>query len=185
MRLTALFSSLLLLTLFPSVNALDVNDVKTVEVWQISDMDGEVYTFASHAKNPESMTEEDKVRIRAAITDNSRMPLLPRRISSGKTQTKGMTLTVGRTRETSDTPDEATAIAKAEYKAGGEDLLMGFRDKHIDTYVLVGEKVAQVYTIHRNVKCEDGGFLVTLIGTRNSPIGVTTSSFSGSAKRIK
>ena len=74
--------------------------------------------------------------------------------------------------------------AQNEHKGGKDELIVIRNDDSINC-MLIGEGVVQFYTIHLNVTFPEGEKLVTMQTTRNRPLGVSTTTVSGKAKRIK
>jgi hypothetical protein len=75
-------------------------------------------------------------------------------------------------------------VGQNEYKDGKDNLLI-FREEDTITCLLLSEGVTQIYTIHLNVTFPEGEKLVTMHTTRNRPLGVSTMTVSGKAKRVK
>jgi hypothetical protein len=62
---------------------------------------------------------------------------------------------------------------------------MVIRSEDAINCLLAAEGVIQLYTIHLNVTFPEGEKLVTMQTTRNRPLGVSTITVTGKAKRIK
>jgi len=156
-------------------------------VYEISELRGSQIYYASHIK-PEAMSDskkidnEDRAALLGAIGKTGiAMPRLkvPHVDESTRVQESVLKLVT-----INDDDGSKTDLAQNEYK-GGKDNMMVFKKDDTITCLLMDEGVMQVYTIHLNVTFPGGEKLVTMQTTRNRPLGVSTTSVSGKAKRIK
>lgn len=172
---------------------LGARDVKSIEEWTFSSLKGNNTYFAAY-KNPKDktpITEEQRAALRRAMIDkssNSNIPLLAEPAIMEDSISNPSKVTVGLFDESRDEPESPKGVASVKYDdpmGGGDDQYIVWRTTFLDTYVLISDKVTCIYTVHRNVKHPDGGYLLTYVTIRNSPLGVSSYSMSGSAKRVK
>lgn len=156
-------------------------------VYEISELRGSQIYFASHIKpeamkDPKKIDDEDRAALMGAIGKTGiAMPRLkvPHVDESARVQESVLKLVTIR-----EDDGSKTELAQNEYK-GGKDNMMVFKGDDTITCLLMGEGVMQVYTIHLNVTFPEGEKLITMQTTRNRPLGVSTMSLSGKAKRVK
>jgi hypothetical protein len=156
-------------------------------VYQLSELRGAQIYFASHIKpeamsDPKKIDDEDRAALMGAIGKTGiAMPRLKVPHVDESTRVQESTLKL-----VTITEDDGskTELAQNEYK-GGKDNMMMFKKDDTITCLLMDDGVMQVYTIHLNVTFPGGEKLVTMQTTRNRPLGVSTMTVSGKAKRIK
>lgn len=172
---------------------LGAKDVKSIEEWTFSPLEGMNTYFAAY-KNPKDktpITEEQRAVFRRAMIDkssNSNIPLLAEPAIIEDSVNNPSKVTVALFDESREEPESPKGVASVKYDdamGSADDQYIVWRTTFLDTYVLISDKVTCVYTVHRNVKHSDGGFLLTYVTIRNSPLGVSSYSMSGSAKRVK
>ncbi len=175
----------LLLLLFVSSSFAET--IQKVEIYEIGELVGQQVVHASHIKpealkDPKKLDDEDRAALLGAIGKSGiAMPRLKQAHVDQNATVSPSKLTI----ITAKMDDgEVRTLAQLEYKQGKDSLLVSEEADAI-TCILMGEGVIQVYTIHRNVTFPDGEKLVTMLTTRNRPLGVTTMSLSGKAKRVK
>jgi hypothetical protein len=153
--------------------------------WNITAMKGTQVFFASHigVADASNIKPHQREILMRAMVDNSNMPPMSAP-ESIVTNMGASSITVRWSQSSSKDHTDPAGIAVIKYPAG-EDGMIAYRAGHTETYMLNSDKVTQVYTIHRNVRMPDGGYLVTVTGVRNSFIGVTSMNFSGSAHLAK
>ena len=180
MKNRLLLSALLPCSLFAA--SADIN-----AVYQLSELRGSQIYFASHIKpeamsDPKKIDDEDRAALMGAIGKTGiAMPRLkvPHVDESTRVQESTLKLVT-----ITDDDGSKTELAQNEYK-GGKDNMMMFKKDDTITCLLMSDGVMQVYTIHLNVTFPGGEKLVTMQTTRNRPLGVSTMTVSGKAKRIK
>jgi hypothetical protein len=180
MKNRLLLSALLPCSLFAA--SADIN-----AVYQLSELRGSQIYFASHIKpeamsDPKKIDDEDRAALMGAIGKTGiAMPRLKVPHVDESTRVQESTLKL-----VTITEDDGskTELAQNEYK-GGKDNMMMFKKDDTITCLLMSDGVMQVYTIHLNVTFPGGEKLVTMQTTRNRPLGVSTMTVSGKAKRIK
>ena len=156
-------------------------------VYEISELRGAQIYFASHIKpeamkDPKKIDDEDRAALMGAIGKSGiAMPRLkvPHVDESTRVQESVLRLVTIK-----EDDGSKTEIAQNEYK-GGKDNMLAFKNEDSISCVLMSEGVMQIYTIHLNVTFPEGEKLVTMQTTRNRPLGVSTMTVSGKAKRIK
>jgi len=174
-----------LLALFPC--AVFAASADTTAVYEISELRGTQIYYASHIKpeamsDPKKIDNEDRAALMGAIGKTGiAMPRLkvPHVDDSTRVQESVLKLVT-----INEDDGSKTELAQNEYN-GGKDNMMVFKKDDTITCLLMGDGVMQVYTIHLNVTFPDGEKLITMQTTRNRPLGVSTMSVSGKAKRIK
>lgn len=161
--------------------------LQKVEVYEIGELTGQQVYYASHIKpealkDPKKVDDEDRAALIGAIGKTGiAMPLLQQPHVSADATVSSSKLTI-----TTSTMDDGQVkrLARLDHKQGKDDLIF-FDGVDTITCLLLAEGVTQIYTIHRNVHFPDGEWLVTMQTTRNRPLGVSTLTVSGKAKRIK
>jgi hypothetical protein len=156
-------------------------------VYELSEMRGQQIYYASHIK-PEAMRDskkidnEDRAALMGAIGKTGiAMPRLKIPHVDDATRVQESVLKLVSIKEDDGSTSE---LAQNEHK-GGKDNMMVIKTDDTITCLLMGDGVMQIYTIHLNVTFPDGEKLLTMQTTRNRPLGVSTISVSGKAKRIK
>ena len=167
--------------------AADSQVVQGVEIYELSDMIGVQTYFASHMK-PETlqdsnkMDDEDRAAIMGAIGKTGiAMPRLKVPYVNASTRTQSSTL---RILTIKDKDGAISEVGQNEY-TGGKDEMMVLRWPDTINFIQTAEGVFIVYTIHLNVTFPKGEKLVTMQTTRNRPLGVSTTTVSGKAKRLQ
>jgi len=167
--------------------AASAETIQKVEVYEIGQLAGQQVVYASHIKpealkDPQKIDDEDRAALIGAVGKSGiAMPRLKQpHVEPDATVSPGKLTII--TAKMDD--GEVKTVARLEYKQGKDDLIV-FDEADTITCMLLAEGVTQVYTIHRNVTFPEGEKLVTLITTRNRPLGVTSMSLSGKAKRVK
>lgn len=161
--------------------------IQRYEVYELSQMTGQQVVYASHIKpealkDPKKIDSEDRAALLGAIGKTGiAMPRLKQPVVENDATMSPAKLTIITAKMDNG---EVSTVARLEYKDGKDDLVV-FDEPDTITCMLMGEGVMQVYTIHRNVTFPEGEKLVTCITTRNRPLGVTSMSLSGKAKRVK
>ncbi len=156
-------------------------------VYEISELKGTQIYYASHIKaeamkDSKKIDDEDRAALLGAIGKSGiAMPRLKTPHVDDSTTVQGSVLTLVTVKEDDGSKME---IAQHEYK-GGKDNMLLFKNEDSISCMLIGEGVMQIYTIHLNVTFPDGEKLVTMQTTRNRPLGVSTITASGKAKRVK
>lgn len=152
------------------------------ETWSISALKGTQVFYASHIgrTSASNLTPAERQALTDAMADNSNMPPMPAP-AAVETSMGASAIAVRWVQPSSKDLTDPAGVASLSHSAG-EDTMPAYRAGHTITFMLNSDKVTMVYTIHTNVKMPDGGYLVTVTGVRNSFIGVTSLSFSGSAK---
>jgi hypothetical protein len=156
-------------------------------VYEISELRGAQIYYASHIKpeamsDPKKIDDEDRAALIGAIGKTGiAMPRLKIPHIDETTRVQESVLKLVTITEDDGSKSE---LAQNEYK-GGKDNMMMFKKVDTITCLLMSEGVMQIYTIHLNVTFPDGEKLVTMQTTRNRPLGVSTITASGKAKRIK
>lgn len=161
--------------------------VENVVVYELSAMRGSQVYYASHIKpeamrDPKKIDDEDRAALMGAIGKSGiAMPRMKEPFVDDSTRVQESVLRLVTLR---DKDGSHTEVAQNEYK-GGQDNMIVFRKDDTISCLLVADGVTQVYTINLNVTFPDGEKLVTMQVTRNRPLGVSTMSVSGKAKRSK
>jgi hypothetical protein len=174
-----------LLLLLPA--ALVARSADITAVYELSEMRGSQTYYASHIKpeglkDSKKIDDEDRAALLGAIGKSGiAMPRLKIPHVDDSTNVQGSLL---RLISLKDDDGSVTELAQNEHK-GGKDEMMVFRSEDSITCLLMSEGVLQVYVIHLNVTFPGGEKLLTMQTTRNRPLGVSTISVSGKAKRIK
>ena len=169
------------------------NEIVAVEEWTFSEFKGKNTFFAAHhvPQSGKPMTEAQRSAIRKALVDsesNANVPFLanPVTLSDGLSGTTKVSVILYS--ESRDSPEALKGVALFEHtndKNTNTSKCLVWRSTFTDTYTFVDGKVTYIYTVHRNVKLNDGSYLLTLVTIRNSALGVTSYSMSGSAKKLK
>ena len=176
----------LLLWIFSPVLIL-AQSLENVEIFDISDMTGSQIYYASHIKveamkDSKKVDAEDRAALIGAVGKTGvAMPRFRVPYSDDNTTVKGCTI---RILTTKDKDGSLNYSAQNEHKGGKDELIVIRNDDSINC-MLIAEGVVQLYTIHLNVTFPEGEKLVTMQTTRNRPLGVSTTTVSGKAKRIK
>lgn len=176
----------LLLCIFSPVLIL-AQSLENVEIFDISDMTGSQIYYASHIKveamkDSKKVDAEDRAALLGAVGKTGvAMPRFRVPYSDDNTTVKGCTI---RVLTIKDKDGSLNYSAQNEHKGGKDELIVIRNDDSINC-MLIAEGVVQLYTIHLNVTFPEGEKLVTMQTTRNRPLGVSTTTVSGKAKRIK
>lgn len=165
-------------------------DIKAVENWQFSEMKGSNVYYASNIDpaNRNNMSEDERARVRRAMTDNSSMPILRNPVSLEDSISNKADVAIAWTRDSKTASENPAGIAVIKFTDGlGENVsqYIVWRGDYTTSLVSVGTKSTVIYTIHHNVSHPNGGFLLTYTTIRNSILGVNTYTMSGSAKLVK
>jgi hypothetical protein len=177
--------NLLFLVLTPVISL--AQSLEGIEVYEISDMVGAQVYYASHIKleamkDSKKIDDEDRAALLGAIGKTGiAMPRFKVPYTEDNTTVKGCKMSVITIK---DKDGSLSQVAQNEHK-GGKDELMVIRSEDVINCLLVSEGVIQLYTIHLNVTFPEGEKLVTMQTTRNRPLGVSTLTVTGKAKRIK
>lgn len=174
-------------------NVLVANEVVATEEWIFSELKGK-NTFFAAFKNPldkKPLTEDQRSAIRRVMIDkssNTNVPMLadPAILDDGISSPSNVT--VGLFSESRNEPDMPKGVAMIKYDdatGGGQHQHVVWRTTFVDTYVLISDNVTSVYSVHRNVKHSNGGYLLTYVTIRNTMLGVSRYSMHGSAKRSR
>ena len=161
--------------------------LENVEIYEISDMVGVQVYYASHIKvegmkDSKKIDAEDRAALLGAIGKTGiAMPRFKVPHTEDNTTVKGCKMHVLTIK---DKDGGLNYVAQNEHK-GGKDELMVIRSDDAISCLLAAEGVIQLYTIHLNVTFPEGEKLVTMQTTRNRPLGVSTITVTGKAKRIK
>ncbi len=178
-------SRILLLLLSPL--GLLAQTVEGVTVYELSELSGAQVYFASHFKeeslrDPKKVDDEDRAALLGAVGKTGiAVPRLKTPFVRDDTRVQAGTISILKVRQKDGTTVE---VGQNEYKDGKDNLLI-FREEDTITCLLLAEGVTQIYTIHLNVTFPEGEKLVTMHTTRNRPLGVSTMTVSGKAKRVK
>ena len=176
----------LLLCIFSPVLVL-AQSLENVEIYDISEMSGSQVYYASHIKveamkDSKKVDAEDRAALIGAIGKTGvAMPRFRVPYSDNNTIVKGCTM---RILTIKDKDGSLNYSAQNEHK-GGKDELVVIRNDDAINCMLIAEGVIQLYTIHLNVTFPEGEKLVTMQTTRNRPLGVSPTTVTGKAKRIK
>lgn len=161
--------------------------VENLEIFEISDMVGSQVYYASHIKvegmkDSKKVDAEDRAALLGALGKTGiAMPRFKTPYVEDNTTVKGCKMSVATIK---GKDGELNYVAQNEHK-GGKDELMVIRNDDAINCLLVAEGVVQLYTIHLNVTFPEGEKLVTMQTTRNRPLGVSTITVTGKAKRVK
>ncbi len=175
----------LLLLLVPFF--LRAQTVESISVYELSELTGSQVYFASHFKpeslrDPKKVDDEDRAALLGAVGKSGiAMPRLKVPFVRDDTTVQAGTIRLLRIKQKDGTYLE---VGQNEYKDGKDDLVV-LREEDTITCLLLAEGVTQIYTIHLNVTFPGGEKLVTMHTTRNRPLGVSTMTVSGKAKRVK
>jgi hypothetical protein len=181
----AMMLRFILILMFPMF--LRAQSVESVSVYELSDLIGSQVYFASHFKpealrDPKKVDDEDRAALLGAIGKSGiAIPRLKVPYVRDDTVVQAGLIRLMKIRQKDGTSME---IGQNEYKDGKDDLLV-FRAEDTITCLLLAEGVTQIYTIHLNVTFPGGEKLVTMHTTRNRPLGVSTMTVSGKAKRVE
>jgi len=166
--------------------ALVAQKVQSIAVYELSELAGTQTYFASHIK-PESlkamkMDDEDRAALNGAVgKPGIAMPRLktPHVSDDAKVQAGVIRLVTVKQED-----GDVIEVGENEYQ-DGKDSLAVFRQEDTITCLMISAGVTQIYTIHLNVTFPGGEKLVTMHTTRNRPLGLSTMTLSGKARRIK
>lgn len=176
---------LLLLLLVPFF--LRAQTVESMSVYELSELTGSQVYFASHFKpealrDPKKVDDEDRAALLGAIGKNGiAMPRLKVPYVRDDTTVQAGIIRLLKIKQNDG---RVVEVGQNEYKDGKDNLLV-FREEDTITCLLLAEGVTQIYTIHLNVTFPGGEKLVTMHTTRNRPLGVSTMTVSGKAKRVE
>ncbi len=175
----------LLLLLVPFF--LRAQTVESMSVYELSELTGSQVYFASHFKpealrDPKKVDDEDRAALLGAIGKNGiAMPRLKVPYVRDDTTVQAGIIRLLKIKQNDG---RVVEVGQNEYKDGKDNLLV-FREEDTITCLLLAEGVTQIYTIHLNVTFPGGEKLVTMHTTRNRPLGVSTMTVSGKAKRVE
>jgi hypothetical protein len=166
--------------------ALLAQKVQSVTVYELSEMSGQQVYYASHIKvesiKATRMDDEDRAAFDGAIGKSGiAMPRFKTPFVRDETKVQaGIIRLITIKQENGETVE----VGQNEYQDGKDNLVV-FRQEDTITCLMISEGVTQIYTIHLNVTFPEGEKLVTMHTTRNRPLGLSTMTLSGKAKRIK
>jgi len=179
--------SLLALLLTTPVFSLGNQQAEVTEIYEVTELTGAQIYYASHMK-PEALKDYKKIddEDRAAITgaigkSGIAMPRLKVPHIDSTTRAQNSTLRILAIKDQNGIDRE---VGENEYQ-GGKDEMVLLKNSDTISFVLSADGVFVLYTIHLNVTFPNGEKLVTMQTTRNRPLGVSTTTVSGKARRTK
>lgn len=174
------------MTLMPVFSA-EKQQQEVLEIYEVTELTGAQIYYASHMKlealkDSKKIDDEDRAAIMGAIGKSGiAMPRLkvPHIDSTARVQNS-----VLRVISVKDQNGRDREFGENEYE-GGKDEMILLKMSDTVNFVLASDGVFSQYTIHLNVTFPNGEKLVTMQTTRNRPLGVSTTTVSGKARRTK